>query len=295
MNLEGKTRGFSRRKDFIVGATLLTSLLALPGFARLQSPGNSASPGSSLETPKQSPAHVEKSPEKGNLLIPIGTILPVRLNTTISSAKNKRGKEITGRIMQGVPLSPAEKIPAGSKVLGHIVEVSPASAGQGGRVTLKFDKLIAAHRTIPITTNLRTIAGFMRVLEAQIPPVGPSESDVYDWLTTVQIGGDVVYGKGGIVTAADDPNQIVGKEVYGGVLGKVAAKEGGKCRGAISGNDEPQALWVFSHDACGTYGLEHVTIAHAGRSEPVGLIALASDKGALKIPAGAGLLLRVIE
>lgn len=183
MNLEGKTRGFSRRKDFIVGATLLTSLLALPSFARLQSPGNSASPGSSLEAPKQSPAHVEKSPEKGNLLIPIGTLLPVRLNTTISSAKNKRGKEITDRIMQGVPLSPAEKIPAGSKVLGHIVEVSPASAGQGGRVTLKFDKLIAAHRTIPITTNLRAIAGFMRVLEAQIPPVGPSESDVYDWLT----------------------------------------------------------------------------------------------------------------
>jgi hypothetical protein len=118
---------------------------------------------------------------------------------------------------------------------------------------------------------------------------------VYEWLATVQIGGHVVYGKGGLVTVADNPNQIVGKEVYGGVLANVTAKEGTKCRGDVDGNNAPQALWVFSHDACGTYGLEHISIAHAGRSEPLGLIVLASDKGALKIPGGAGMLLRVNE
>jgi len=195
--------------------------------------------------------------------------------------------------MQDVPLGEGKKIRKGSKVAGHIVEIDPEPAGQGTRVTLQFDKVIVGHQEITIATSLRAIAGFMSVLEAQTPPIGPSESDVYDWLTTAQIGGDVVYGKGGIVTSADNSDQIVGREVYGGVLGRVMAKEGSMCRGAINGNDQPQAFWVFSTSACGTYGLEHTTIAHAGRTDPKGMIVLVSDRGPLKIVAGAGMLLRV--
>jgi hypothetical protein len=230
---------------------------------------------------------------KSGLAIPPGTILPVRLNSTISSAKSKPGQAITGRIMQDVPLPQGARIREGSKVIGHIVEVAPAGTGVEARITLQFDKLVSAHQTIPISTNLRAVAGFMRILEAQTPPIGPSESDVYRWLTTVQVGGDVVYGEGGVVTAADNANDIVGKEVNGGVLVRVRAKKGTKCRGAIDGNDSPQALWVFSSDACGIYGLEHITIAHAGRTDPVGVIVLTSDSGHLRIPGGAGMLLRV--
>ena len=235
----------------------------------------------------------DQSQERDSTIIPIGTILPIRLNKTISSNKNRTGEEITGRIMQDVPLGSGKKIRAGSKVAGHIVEVDAARTGQGTRVTLQFDKVITIHQAIPVITSLRAVAGFMSVLEAQTPPIGPSESDVYNWLTTVQIGGDVVYGKGGIVTSADNPDQIVGREVYGGVEGRVTAKEGSACRGAISGNDQPQALWVFSSSACGTYGLEHTTIAHAGRTDPKGLIVLISDRRPLKIAAGAAMLLRV--
>jgi hypothetical protein len=183
------------------------------------------------------------------------------------------------------------KIRAGSEVIGHIVDVTPAAAG--ARISLQFDKLVSAHQTISITTNLRAIAGFMEVIEAQTPPIGAGESEVFRWLTTVQIGGDVVYGAGGPVTSGDAGNQIVGRAVNGGVLGQVRAKEGTKCRGPIDGNDARQALWVFSSDACGAYGLEHISIAHAGRSEPAGVIVLASDSGELKIRSGAGMLLRV--
>ncbi len=193
--------------------------------------------------------------------------------------------------MQDVPLSPGVRIKEGSKVLGHVVEVT---TGAQAHISLQFDKLVSSHQTISITTNLRAIAGFMEILEAQIPPIGPGESDVFNWLTTVQVGGDVVYGEGGPVSTGEDANQIVGKAVNGGVLGKVRAKEGTECRGAIDGNDSPQALWVFSSDACGTYGLEHIRIAHAGRTDPTGVIVLISNKGGLKLPSGAGMLLRVI-
>lgn len=229
----------------------------------------------------------------GSIAIPSGTILPVRLNSTISSTKCKPGQLITGRIMQNVPLASEARIREGSKIIGHIVEVSSATSGTQARISFQFDKLVSSHQTIAITTNLRAIAGFMRIIEAQTPPIGPGESDVYRWLTTVQVGGDVVYGEGGPVTSGENANQVVGKAVAGGVLSEVRTKEGTMCRGAVDGNDRPQALWVFSSDACGTYGLEHISIAHAGRTDPTGVVVLTSDHGNLKIPGGAGMLLRV--
>jgi hypothetical protein len=229
----------------------------------------------------------------GQLRIPAGTILPVRLNATISSGKAKAGQVITGRIMQDVPLAGGARIAAGTKVVGHIVEKVAGSAGAPGHVSLQFDRVVTAHQTIAISTNLRAIAGFMRIAEAQVPLSGTGETEVYRWLTTVQIGGDVVYGEGGPVTSGENPNEIIGKKVNDGVLGYVKAKQGTKCRGELDGNESPQALWVFSADACGTYGMEHISIAHAGRTEPVGVIVLASDKDGLKIAGGTGMLLRV--
>jgi hypothetical protein len=228
------------------------------------------------------------------LVIPPGTILPARLESTISSAKNKAGDVIRGRIMQNVPLPGGETIREGSKVTGQIVEVIPASSGAGARVSIQFDKLISTHQTLPIRTNLRAIAGFMQVEEAHVPTMGGGEGEVFEWLTTIQIGGDSVFGAGGPVAAHERPHEVVGKAVPGGVLVEVRAKEGTKCRGAFDGNDRPQAMWVFSSDACGVYGLDQIQIAHAGREEPVGVIVLASKTGKLNIPAGAGMLLRVI-
>jgi hypothetical protein len=235
----------------------------------------------------------DRSTPESNPVIPRGTILPVRLNSTLSSAKCRKGQVITGRIMQDIQVSPGVRIKEGSKILGHIVEVTPATTGARAGISLQFDKLVSSQQTISVTTNLRAIAGFMRIIEAQSPTMGPGESDVYRWLTTVQVGGDVVYGEGGPVTTGENSNQVVGNKVNGGVLGQVRAKEGTKCRGAIDGNNSPQALWVFSSDACGTYGLEHISIAHAGRTEPTGVIVLVSTSGNLNLPSGAGMLLRV--
>jgi hypothetical protein len=231
--------------------------------------------------------------DNGSINIPSGTILPVRLNSTVSSDKAKAGQTITGRIMQDVPLSSGERIREGSKVVGHIVDVVPATNGAQARISLQFDKLISGHQTISITTNLRALTSFVGVREAQTPTTPGAEGDNIAALTTVQVGGDVVYGYGGEVTSEDHSDDVVGKSVVDGVLSQIRAKEGTKCRGPLDGNDSPQALWVFSSDACGVYRMEHVSIAHAGRTDPTGVIVLASDKNNLKITEGAGMLLRV--
>jgi hypothetical protein len=222
--------------------------------------------------------------------IPAGTILPVALNSSLNSRKVKPGQVITARVMQDVPLSPGSTIHAGAKVIGRVIDVKPANGGSGAQVSFRFDTLVASKRRIPIITNLRALASMMAVEAAQLPESGPDRGTSQNAWTTDQIGGEVVYRGGGPVA---DGLRSVGEPTYGGVLVHVSAKPGSPCRGEIEGNDRLQALWVFSSDACGVYDFADLAIVHAGRTDPVGEITLASNKGEVNVRAGSGMLLRV--
>jgi hypothetical protein len=225
--------------------------------------------------------------------IPIGTILPVVLRTCFELDRSKPGELLHGKIAQDVPLPNGTTIRRGSQIEGHIVEVTPAGGGTGARVSMQFDRLNVKGQWIPVVTNLRAIAGFMTVIEAGVPYEAPSEGVPPNWLPTRQIGGDSVYGVWGPVMSWKDASELVGKSVGDGVLVRPRAREGAECRGELEGNDSPQALWVFSTDACGVYGIEHLNIVHAGRTDPVGKIVLASETRNVKLQNGDGLLLRV--
>lgn len=216
--------------------------------------------------------------------IPKGTILPVELNSSLNSGKNKVGQAIWARIMQDVPLPGGAKIRAGTKVVGQVMEVEPAGSGNGASLALRFEEVVISHRRIAITSNLRALASAMEVWDAQIPLTGPDRGTPESAWTTVQVGGDVVYRGGGPVTSE---MEVVGEPTYKGVLARTSS-----CQGGASDN-EPQALWVFSSNACGVYGLRHVSIVHSGRTDPVGEIELASDHGEVKVDKASGILLRV--
>jgi len=225
----------------------------------------------------------------GNATIPAGTILPVRLNSALSSSKAQSGQIITARIMQDVPLANGEKLREGSKVIGHVVDVSSPADANKEQISLQFDKVISSGRTIPIRTALRAVSGFMAVEEAEVPTSGTASQPN----SRTQVGGDAAYTLGGDVATGN--GVVVGKSVNDGVLDQARAsnRQGRDCRGAIDGNNSPEALWVFSSDACGSYGLSEVRIAHAGKTEPVGVIVLVSGKNQLKLASGTGMLLRV--
>ena len=225
----------------------------------------------------------------GTLTVPSGTILPVRLNSTISSAKSKPGQVITGRIMQDVPLESGALLQAGSKIIGHIVDVSSPTNGTQARISFQFDKLISLGRTIPIRTNLRAVAGLVTVMQAEV-----SNDNPHDYFLPSLIGGDIAYQSGGGAVTA--PNgAVVGRLVKDGVVDQVRAgsRQGRDCRGPVDGKGSPEAMWVFSSDACGTYDLPQIRVTHAGRTQPVGVIMLMSEKGQFNLPRGAGMLLRV--
>jgi hypothetical protein len=223
--------------------------------------------------------------------IPSGTVLPVRLNSSLS-LKTRPGKVITARVMQNVVLPAGTTIRAGAKVMGHVIAVTPANDGTNAQMSFTFDHVVTSRRTIPITTNLRAMASFVEIEDAQIPESGDDRGTPENAFTTILVGGDVDYRGGGPVK---EGSKIVGRPVFDGVLSQVRAKPGSDCRGEIDGNDRPQALWLFSSDACGLYGFPGVTLTHAGRSNPTGEIILTGNGDRLDIHGGTGLLLRVIR
>jgi hypothetical protein len=224
--------------------------------------------------------------------IPVGTALPVRLSSSLSSRKCKPGQVITARLMQDVPLDHGKKLHAGSKVLGHILEVTAANGSASAKLSLRFDTLMVSGRSIPITTSLRALASLLEVDEAEIPKYGSDRGTPSSAYQTTLIGGEIVYRGGGHVVAGDE---VVGEPVYGGVLSRLRANSERSCRGALEGNDKPQAMWLFSSDACGVYGYPRVSILSAGRTNPLGLITLTADSGVLNIRSGSGALLRVLR
>ena len=218
-----------------------------------------------------------------------GTILPVRLNNSISSKNAKPGQTITARVMQNVPLPDRGRIRAGTRVVGHIVSVTPPSANSGAQISFKFDALVVAKRQIPVSTDLRAVASMSEIEDAQDPAMGTDRGTGPDAYTTVQVGGDVVYRGGGHVMSG---HTVVGEPVADGVLVRVSNEPGTPCRAGVDGNPL-QALWLFSSNACGVYGFRHLEIVHAGRTNPAGEITLASQHGQFDVRSGSGMLLRV--
>jgi hypothetical protein len=222
--------------------------------------------------------------------IPPGTVLPIMSNTTLDSTKSKPGDKFTGRLMQDVVLPSGDRIRAGSRVEGEVVESASPHGSAMARLVLRFDRLVKGDKRTPIVASLRSLASMNEVFNAQLPvgtfdEYGTSSSD---W-TTVQVGGAAVYRGDGTVRSA---MEIVGQATdYGAVTAKLLPAPKLGC--PATSIDGEQSLWVFSPWACGTYGFDDLTITHHGNSAPVGTIELTAPKS-VHVRGGSGWLLRVV-
>jgi hypothetical protein len=218
--------------------------------------------------------------------LPTGTALPVMLHSPIDGGKTVPGTTVKARLMQDVNLPSGLRIPAGATVLGDVVEVAPPGASSGSRLVFKFDRLLFDKRTLHFSSHLRALASRNEVFDAQLPTnaIDDFGTTVADWVT-VQVGGnELVYRGDGTVMAA---NQVVGSADSGGaVRAKLQVVDAAGCHAS----SEPQSLWVFSTTACGVYGYEDTTIAHRGRTDPIGEVVLTSHKK-VRVQGGSGLLL----
>ena len=160
--------------------------------------------------------------------IPDGTVLPVRLNKTLSSKNAKPGELIRARLMQDVPLPSFGRIKAGAMLFGKITSVEPASDDNGGSISFRFDTLKLGHETVRLDVYVRAVASYLEVDHAQLPLAGAEAGTPESTWTTVQIGGDVVRRGGGHV---ENRAGRVGEPVENGVLGRLDPNPGRGCRG----------------------------------------------------------------
>jgi len=225
----------------------------------------------------------------GQASIPNGTTVPVWLDSSIS-LNSKPGAKITARVMQDVPLANHERIPSGARLVGHVIAVNSPHPNGGARVSFEFDQLISGHRTIPLRAALSALASFFEVDQAQIPDTGLDRGTPESAWTTTQIGGDSVYHGGGPVT---EGSNVVGRPTPHGVLVNAGYPAGLSCGGVNT--SVPRAVWLFSADACGTYGFTGLSIARSGGSDPAGQIVLISTRHKISIPAGSAMLLTTVR
>ena len=219
--------------------------------------------------------------------LPAGTAIPVMLNAEINARKNKVGQKIAGRVMQDISVASGSPIKSGAQVRGHIVSVTSPATG-GYRVVLTFDEVDDRGRTIRLSASLRALSSSESVYQAGIPIDATSDSEPTDQWVTRQVGGDVVNrGRGAVASTTG----VVGRWANG-VWAKLTAPLQGDCP-IDEGENLEQSLWIFSTSACGVYGLPGVQLAQAGRTDPVGQIALESSRQ-LSIRGGSGWLLIVI-
>jgi hypothetical protein len=198
-------------------------------------------------------------------LIPAGTILPVTLNSALRSDKSASGATMTLTLMQDIPLGAGKTLSRGSKVTGHVVEtVTPGKGSDESKISFQFDGLRFENRTVPITATLRALASSIEVVAAQIPTGSEDGVSEVPW-NLVKIGEDQIH---------------------------TSPERSAECGLGSNANNTPQAFWLFSPDACGTYGFGDLRILQSGRTQPRE-VTLASNRKAVNIEKGSAMLLRV--
>jgi hypothetical protein len=219
-----------------------------------------------------------------------GTLLPAMLDDTFDSDKSKPGDEITAKLRQDVPLPGHGKIKRESKLVGHVVAVTPASSGNPYQITVEFNQIVVNKRVVPIITGLRAYATMELVAQSRLPANANSGNGASVWdLNMSQVGGQIAYNGQKVVKGN---GQVVGRVPQpGAVLAVPMANPQFGCAGP-GANKSEQAFWVFSTNACGIYGNDDMTLVSGIGGTSPGQIVFKSPKK-ITVRSGSGWLLQV--
>ncbi len=113
--------------------------------------------------PQNGPKLLDIDPSKVQppLVVPAGTVIPVRLTSRVSTKNSKDGDGIYGKTTFPITVNNKIVIPEGSFVRGRITELKRPGRVKGkGEITLNFQTLVLPNGiTIPLYTSLRGAGG----------------------------------------------------------------------------------------------------------------------------------------
>lgn len=197
--------------------------IVIAGFCML-----SLAAGASLAQSEQEAA--QKPATDPELIVPAGTVLPVVLNTYLSSKNTQVGDSFYADTTYPIWIQQRLIIPRGSIVKGTVTEVSKAGAVKGrGRIAVKFETVL-----LPNGVERTLVANFRGIH-------GPGSEKIDRKSETVEQGGSSNTGQ--------DLGRVVGTAGEGAIIGSVASRSGaGAGIGAGAGAAAGLAIVLLSRE-----------------------------------------------
>src|SRR5262249_54977169 len=75
------------------------------------------------------------------LTVPAGTVIPLRMDTFLSSETSRVGDRFTATASNDVIVDESLTVPVGSKVEGHVTGAIPATRSRRGSIAIAFDRI----------------------------------------------------------------------------------------------------------------------------------------------------------
>jgi hypothetical protein len=131
-------------------------------------------------------------------ILPAGTLMNIRLAQPLSSAQNQAGQEFQAILDKAIVVHARTAVPAGSQVIGKLVEVAASGRASGrARMVLTLKSIAVGGLVVPVKSNVLTF-----------------EAQAEHAKDTVRIGGGASVGA---------------------VIGGIAGGGGGAVKGALIG------------------------------------------------------------
>ncbi len=173
--------------------------------------------------------------------VPVGSTLPATLKGSLDAKHVHVGARVAARLVQRVPLADGGYLASSAEVVGSVTAVSPTE------LSLLFTTVDWHGSMEPVRVKLLAAASRLDVIETHTPLGGATHS-TSDW-TTVQIGGDEVYGVNVATKVYDRYSQPVGRADGTGVYAPPLVPDGPE-----------RAMGPFSTTAAGMYDLDGFSI-----------------------------------
>ncbi len=131
-------------------STQAVALMATLLLAGCQASTDSKSEGSSSKSTARTAA-ARPAPTPAPIVIPEGTVLPVVLETELSSDKSREGDVIVARLSEDVKVGERVVLKEGTELRGLVTSAVPSGRVKGrAQLAFDFDKLVADGKERPV-------------------------------------------------------------------------------------------------------------------------------------------------
>lgn len=116
--------------------------------------GCQTKPPEAVEAAAERPSVIEKILPRTTYELPAGTVLAVRLDHQVDTARNRAGEAVTATLVEPVMLGDKVVLPKGTRFRGHVTAASPSGRLKGrGYVAVTLDSFEIGGVTYRVTTS----------------------------------------------------------------------------------------------------------------------------------------------